>query len=516
MFGSEYEQLFAQGSGHSSTMNLNTVRNHWMTYCMKRHQCPNLTPAAVWNGLGVFCGDDSLTSGILETTSVKVASWFGMKYESNIVKRGARGVNFLARYYSDQVWFGALDSICDLKRTLSKFHLTVHMPSNISPVIKLLEKSRSFYLTDKNTPIIGDFVRRVFEIRSNGDPELMRRIGIEMEIEPEDFDKTIHTWWSQYSTVVQYPNEDTNGWMEAEVEHQLPKANCTPLLQYLRDCQSVPDLLSIPIVQEQCEPAPKSSAVCDGDIHNPTTTVTSSTTSSNATDTAGQLSVQHKSLGTIGTVVPDRTSRNLRPAYSKSNNNSASSVHSRPGNKHDSLSSTRVASTTTSSSLSAVATTGNPFGASNGYSSSLSRSNTTAAKPPVIFSESFSSADGTKTTTTTTTTTTTGRTTTTGGGRAKSSGHPTSTSRASSSKPPSITTINPFSALAEVPGPFSTKRELEDGELSYSTDIAPKALNSPLTQPATPVASVMATTKGTLAMEAAVIAPKVGAVTTIE
>jgi len=134
-------------------------------------------------------------------------------------------------------------------------HLTVSLPSNICAVDKLLEKARSFNLTDYNTPIIGEFYAKVREIWGKDivplkGTEPMRR-------------------WSEYDDLcAQYPNRKDD-WMIHYAENVLPGFQRQAFLKWLASCKTLDSLLNSPQHMEQ--PAAKSAApvVVDGDIIGP-------------------------------------------------------------------------------------------------------------------------------------------------------------------------------------------------------------------------------------------------------
>jgi hypothetical protein len=123
-----------------------------------------LTPGEAYARLGIYAGDDGLTADIDPEFYKDTASNLGLKLTVDVVKRGEPGVSFLARYYSPKVWYGEPDSCCDIQRQLAKFHVTVKLPSDVTPTDKLLEKSRSYYLSDANTPVLGPFVSKVVQL----------------------------------------------------------------------------------------------------------------------------------------------------------------------------------------------------------------------------------------------------------------------------------------------------------------------------------------------------------------
>jgi len=158
-FGVKYNTGTARASGSPETATFNTLLNKFMAYCHFRDR--GFQHDAAMRAPGIYGGDDGLTADADPKVYVTTVAAFGQVLTPEIFLRGCAGVNFLARYYSPNVWFGDNNSMCDLRRQLSKFHVTVALPPNITAMDKLIEKSRAFALSDRNTPVIGDYVSLV-------------------------------------------------------------------------------------------------------------------------------------------------------------------------------------------------------------------------------------------------------------------------------------------------------------------------------------------------------------------
>jgi hypothetical protein len=210
--GTKYQSGTARGSGSPETGLFNTINTAFNAYCAFRSE--GVPPIVAYEMLGIYCGDDSATpSGdccggpiprVSEAALVRAASKMGQELEVTTVKRGSVGVKFLARLYGPDVWFGDPNSMCDLKRQLSKLHTTVALPSKVTPLMKAVEKARAFGLTDANTPVLGEWCRTV-----------LRKF-------PNVYSDYLNIWGSKLAYDVQYPNEDS-GWMFALAQSQLPE-----------------------------------------------------------------------------------------------------------------------------------------------------------------------------------------------------------------------------------------------------------------------------------------------------
>jgi hypothetical protein len=156
--GVKYDQGDARGSGGPDTAMMNTIVNAFLAYCtLRRTNLINSvhSPLEAWDALGIYGGDDGLTADVQPKVYIDMCLSFGQVLEVEEYPRGSSGVNFLSREYGPYVWHGDNNSMCDVRRQLSKLHVTASLPANITPLRKLGEKCKAFYLSDKNTPIIG-------------------------------------------------------------------------------------------------------------------------------------------------------------------------------------------------------------------------------------------------------------------------------------------------------------------------------------------------------------------------
>lgn len=156
--------------------------------------------------------------------------------------RGETGIDFLARVYGPNVWFGDTSSCCDLPRQLSKLHVTVKLGNNVTPVDKLVEKARSYILTDQNTPIIGPFCARVLE--------LLPANHVTSVVPLRESDSlAIRSWFARYPAEVQYPNKD-DGWMSEYLQRAMPELDTFRFHAWLDSCTCIEDLLTPPLLQD--------------------------------------------------------------------------------------------------------------------------------------------------------------------------------------------------------------------------------------------------------------------------
>jgi len=245
--GVEYDSEYTRASGSAETASFNGLANAFVSYMQARMNDSDgvfQSPEEAWETLGIYGGDDGLTADIIPETYVRAAQSMGQEIEVELVTKGSLGVKFLSRQYSPHVWDGDLNSCADLPRQLTKIHVSVALGLKVTPVMKLLEKCRAYMLTDENTPILGEFARRVCFLH-NG------------PIEPNPSCAQIAFWLAKYPKDVQYPNEAAD-WMAEYTQSVLPEANIKCFREWLLKTTSLQDMLSPPLL---CEPKSAKSAV---------------------------------------------------------------------------------------------------------------------------------------------------------------------------------------------------------------------------------------------------------------
>jgi hypothetical protein len=169
-----------------------------------------------------------------------------------LVKSGELGIKFLARVYSPNIWFGDLNSVCDLPRQLSKFHVTVVLPDNVTATTKLLEKVRSYLLTDAKTPILGEYCTRVSHVY--GKPLVEEACTMPMR-----------HWLSQVDIKDQYPN-DPGSWVDHYVHTSLPHFDVKSFREWVNRSTTIEQLLAPPMFSLVPEAESKVPVVVDENI----------------------------------------------------------------------------------------------------------------------------------------------------------------------------------------------------------------------------------------------------------
>jgi hypothetical protein len=243
-FGTTFDQGSSHGSGCPTTSLSQTLRAAFCAYLAFRHTKKSdgmyYSPKEAFDGLGIHSGDDGLDGDLPVSSHEWAASKVGLRLEASTVSRGYPGVNFLARYYSEEVWYGRLDSMCDVKRQLSKYHVTSRLPDSILAEYKLVEKSMGYVATDGNTPVVGPLCKRVLML---SDYRPKTPLGV-------------NNWWSKFDESVQFPNSNADGWMDVEFDRQFPEFDHRIFGDWLVKTRTATQILEAPLCAEPKRPAP--------------------------------------------------------------------------------------------------------------------------------------------------------------------------------------------------------------------------------------------------------------------
>jgi hypothetical protein len=236
--GTTFNQGQTHGSGCPGTSVFQTLRAAFTTYLAFRHTRNSsgeyYSPKEAFDAIGIHLGDDGVDADLPAESHQWAAKKVGLILEASIVERGQRGVNFLARYYSEDIWTGNPNSMCDVKRQLAKFHTTVRLPNGVSPEQKLVEKAMSFVATDGNTPVIGEYCKRVL-LLSDFKPKRLLGIG---------------NYWSRFEESAQYPNRNDGGWMDQEFSTLFEEFDRSIFDEWMATANTVEKLLCAPLCAE--------------------------------------------------------------------------------------------------------------------------------------------------------------------------------------------------------------------------------------------------------------------------
>jgi hypothetical protein len=233
--GTTFDQGPSHGSGCSATSVFQTLRAAFTAYLAfrktRRADGSHYNPEAAFSALGLHCGDDGIDADLPSETHEAAAKSVGLSLDVVLIPRYERGVNFLSRYFSPEVWTGSPHSMCDITRQLAKLHVTTRLPNGYENSLKLIEKSLSFVATDRNTPVLGELCQRVLSVT---DIRPSRSMGIGQ-------------WWSKFEQSVQYPNDNVDQWMDAEFNIRMPAFARSTFNTWLASANTVKELLLPPI-----------------------------------------------------------------------------------------------------------------------------------------------------------------------------------------------------------------------------------------------------------------------------
>jgi hypothetical protein len=246
-FGIRYTTAFHRLSGGADTSCGNTLDTAFIAFLTYRMQGFHANLA--WGSLGIYGGDDGFDVDVEPRTAARAASLVGQKLDLETIELGEPGVAFLARRYGPDVWYGDNNSCCDIKRQLAKFHLTVNLPSKVTKQQKLQEKSFSFALTDKNTPILGEFVNKALEL---------------FPLRSSEYENVLGTWGVEMDAGNQYPNSSAE-WMDDIVSSELPDFDVARFREWLATCDGG-TIFNPPRFADSVPPNPKPGVVafdCD-------------------------------------------------------------------------------------------------------------------------------------------------------------------------------------------------------------------------------------------------------------
>lgn len=160
--GLRYDPGWGTRSGSPITSDGNTKINGFISYCAYRET--GLNPLKAWDQLckyAIKCGDDGVEANIpgLSTKLGKVCEELGLKLKAEVVN--ATGpITYCGRIFPSLKTLNS--SYQDPIRTIPKLHLSAN--SSITKMQAAHNKAMGYYITDKDTPIIGTWAKRVLEI----------------------------------------------------------------------------------------------------------------------------------------------------------------------------------------------------------------------------------------------------------------------------------------------------------------------------------------------------------------
>ena len=257
IFGCKFDSGVSRASGVPETAIYNSIINVFIAYLTFRRTKVNgiyMTPDEAWDLIlrhVIVGGDDGWATGkgnVLKDPTIyeKSAAMMGLTATIEVIPTGSDGVTFLSRIYSNTVWYGSPNSMCDPVRQFSKFHLTANLHFNVTPDQKYKEKILSFYCTDKNTPLIGALIERSMFLWQQND---------EIKLDDDtlyDDPLGIRSWavatkaFHDDPASVQYPNENVDNWMDPLVTAALGTYDFIGFHKYVAEVIDPHDFLNMP------------------------------------------------------------------------------------------------------------------------------------------------------------------------------------------------------------------------------------------------------------------------------
>lgn len=265
--GVRYDTGYARNSGSPETSAFNSLANAFVNFVALRSYkvgSTYLQSDEAYARLGIYGGDDGLTGNLPADVFDSAAALVGQSAKCETVKRGSFGVKFLARYYSPDVWFGDINSCCDIGRQLSKFHTTVALPRDVTPLEKLVTKLNAFAYTDSNTPLFREWSQALEAyLAENDDIEAATKTKM---LTHEELLTQVIPYWAVKEDGGNYPNSDS-GWMYQVVDATLPGFDYQRFVRWLSNL-TYETLLKPPMCLDPPEANPKEHVFLDGDVHN--------------------------------------------------------------------------------------------------------------------------------------------------------------------------------------------------------------------------------------------------------
>lgn len=256
-FGHKYDTGPARLSGSPETTIANTLENSFIVFCtiVRALGCSYEEGWTQLCATALVLGDDSI-QGIGDTADWQEAAiWAGNKCGHVIEAKthwphGTTLPCFLSRMFSPRVFWGGQDSMSCLMRAVSKVHVctTLGKPGLDGKLAKLVEKAFSGRCMDANTPILGSFYRRVFELAAIHNGRLLRSVEAVITKDPKSCSDV--SWWTrQYGSneSTWWPNADVDGWMRAVCDEELADFDYGSFEAWLHGATRLEDLLDAPL-----------------------------------------------------------------------------------------------------------------------------------------------------------------------------------------------------------------------------------------------------------------------------
>jgi hypothetical protein len=157
--GYPYDPGFGTRSGSPITTDGNTMINAFISYSALREI--GFEPEEAWSRLGLYVGDDGLNQNLpgLARTLNEVVNDLGLNIEI-VQTTPDESITFAGRTFPRPLTSNT--SHQDIERTLPKLHVSAN--KCVTPAEAAYNRAAGYYVTDKETPLIGTWARKVLFI----------------------------------------------------------------------------------------------------------------------------------------------------------------------------------------------------------------------------------------------------------------------------------------------------------------------------------------------------------------
>lgn len=162
-YGHVFMVLYSMMSGSADTSCRNTIHNARANYISLR-RC-GLSPQEAWDRLGLYGGDDGLTSYPDPEIAKKTMLELGLKLKIEELV-APQPIPFLGRIYFSP--WDRTNSCHEISRAANKVHMSPHNADNIDPRQMAWRKAVSLWVTDSQTPVLNVWARNVLRLVPTG------------------------------------------------------------------------------------------------------------------------------------------------------------------------------------------------------------------------------------------------------------------------------------------------------------------------------------------------------------
>lgn len=156
--GVRYNPYWGTRSGSPFTTDGNTMINAFVVFCALRKL--RHTKEEAFAALGLYCGDDGYTAYVDGLTEMLITAAKELGLTLDIEHQVTGPYSYCGRRFIDPML--CHDSYQDIKRTLPKLHVVRNGATSLEQ--RLTNKAAGYLVTDSQTPLIGNWARKVLEL----------------------------------------------------------------------------------------------------------------------------------------------------------------------------------------------------------------------------------------------------------------------------------------------------------------------------------------------------------------